>query len=137
MIKRNHEPKDEFVLSDNTQSVFVEDVVQETEQIEADTESASTESSEAEEVIAEGETRTLYTTSSVFIRSGPSVNDSRIASLAVNDEVLAVGPAQDGWQKIMYDNIEAYVSTDFLSETPIGDASEEPQAESAPEAPTP
>lgn len=138
MIKRSNEPEEAFVIPDNKPPVVAEAVTEETEQVENATE-ITMEDSEAEETveIEEGETRTLYTTSSVFVRSGPSVDDSRIASLAVNDEVLAVGPAQDGWQKIQYGDIEAYVSIEYLAEHPLeeGETGQEPEA--APETPAP
>lgn len=76
--------------------------------------------------VQENATKTLYANASVNIRSGPSIRDTRVGSLAVNDEVVAVGEPQDGWQKIMYGDIEAYVSTDYLSESPVGDVVVQP-----------
>lgn len=141
VIKRNNEPKDEFVITNNPQPVVSEGVLQETESVEFETESAE---SAAEENIPEDdgtqeeasviETRTLYANSSVNVRSGPGITNSRVGSLAVNDEVIAIGEAENGWQKIQFRDTEAYVSIDYLSENPIETTPAQPEVTPQPEA---
>lgn len=65
------------------------------------------------EVLIEVET-TMYAQKSVNIRSMPSTDSEKLATLSINDEVLAVGEVIDGWQKIRYAETDAYVSAEYL-----------------------
>lgn len=119
VIKRGNEPKDDYVIPDNTQSVIFDDVSDDTES-EAVTEATeSTEISETEEEPDVEETRTLYVQGSVNVRSGPGVTHPLVGNLAINAEVTAIGAEVDGWQKIIYRETEAYVSAEYLGETPV------------------
>ena len=140
VMKRSTEPEDEYIPPDNIQSVIDEDEVEHTESTEVVEATETTESSEvteSEEVI---ETRPLYVKGRVNVRKGPGVNHELIASLTQNTEVTAIGEAVDGWQKILYRDEEAYVSSAYLMESPIEPAPEptpeptpEPQPETTPE----
>lgn len=136
VMKRSTEPEDEYIPPDNIQSVIDEDVVEPTEStevVEATETTESCEVTESEEVI---ETRPLYVKGRVNVRKGPGVNHELIASLTQNTEVTAIGEAVDGWQKILYRDEEAYVSSAYLMESPIETTPEvtpEPQPEATPE----
>ena len=58
----------------------------------------------------------MYVTGNgVNIRKGPGTNYEVIAQLNKNDEVIIDGEAVDGWQKIIYNEAEAYISAKYLS----------------------
>lgn len=73
---------------------------------------ATTEETQVEEAVEE-ET-TMYAQTTVNIRSEASTDSEKIATLNTNDEVIALGEAVDGWQKIRYNDEIAYVSAEYL-----------------------
>lgn len=93
-------PQTEMESSDNLNTEFV------TNDTEKETEI------ETEEVV-EVET-TLYAIEGVNVRSMPSTDGEKLGTLSVNDEVIALGEAVDGWQKIRYKDSIAYVSAEYL-----------------------
>ncbi len=84
------------VQSDNEES-------EESEENEAD--------KEDEEVVAE---TTMYAQTGVNVRKGPGTSYDIVGKLSKNEEVTALGDAVDGWQKILYNGEEAYVSAEYL-----------------------
>lgn len=66
------------------------------------------------------ETKTMYATAAVNVRKGPSTDESRVGGLKVNDEVVVIGEVdENGWQKILFEDAEAYVLLEYLSENPV------------------
>lgn len=61
----------------------------------------------------------LYAKTNVNVRSLPSTNGEKLGTLSTNQEVIALGEAVDGWQKIRYDDGVAYVSANYLSRTKV------------------
>lgn len=82
---------------------------------------------------------TVYATSGVNIRKGPSTDYEKVGSLNKNDAVTRIGIGSNGWSKIKYNGTVAYVSGNYLTttkpvvETPKVD--ETKPAQPAPEAP--
>ena len=80
----------------------------------AEVEDVVEETTEVEDVVEE---RTMYANASINVRRGPSTDESRVGGLKENDEVIAIGePDENGWQKILFEDEEAYVLAEYLSE---------------------
>ncbi len=62
------------------------------------------------------EEKTMYATSPVNVRKGPSTSFERIGGLGRGQEVTATGQADTGWYEIEYDENIAYVSGKYLQE---------------------
>ena len=74
----------------------------------------TTETTDAEE------TKTMYATANINVRKGPSADETRVGGLSENDEVVVIGEADgNGWQKILFEDEEAYVLLEYLSEEPV------------------
>lgn len=67
---------------------------------------------DTEEVI-EIET-TMYAQKGVNVRSLPSTDGEKLGTLGVNEEIIALGDAVDGWQKVRYKEGIAYISAEYL-----------------------
>lgn len=78
------------------------------------------------EVIDETET-TMYAQTNVNVRSLPSTGGEKLGTLSTNQEVIALGDAIDGWQKIRYKEGTAYVSAQYLGKEKVEQATYEPQ----------
>ncbi|MGN1156594.1 MAG: N-acetylmuramoyl-L-alanine amidase, partial [Agathobacter sp.] len=57
----------------------------------------------------------MYATTKVNVRSLPNTSGKVIGVLQVNDSITALGEAVDGWQKVIYNEKEAYVSAKYLT----------------------
>ena len=102
------------------ETVEEESTVEETAVAEKPTEEESTEETKEKAPIVVTrleEPKTLYATSAVNIRRGPSTDYERAGSLAMADDVLALGQADTGWYFFMKDGEPVYVSDKYLSET--------------------
>ena len=75
-------------------------------------ENTNTEPEDSQE-IPERE-HTLYAKSSVNVRSIPSTDGKKLGTLSLNQAVTALGDAVDGWQKVRYKDVIAYVSAKYL-----------------------
>lgn len=62
---------------------------------------------------------TLYAQSNVNIRSLPSTSGEKLGTLSTNQEVIGLGDAVDGWQKIRYNDGIAYVSEKYLGKSQV------------------
>lgn len=56
----------------------------------------------------------LYAKTNVNVRKLPSASSEKLGVLSTNEEVIALGEAVDGWQKIRYKEQIAYVSAQYL-----------------------
>lgn len=70
------------------------------------------ETENAEEVV-EVET-TMYAQKTVNVRSLPSTDGEKLGTLSINEEIVALGEAVDGWQKVRYKDQIAYISAEYL-----------------------
>ena len=61
----------------------------------------------------------LYATADVNIRSLPSTSGDKLGVLTKNQEVIGLGEAVDGWQKIRFNDGIAYVSASYLSASKV------------------
>lgn len=60
---------------------------------------------------------TVYAISSVNVRTGPGTNYEKIGGLKYRDSVKRIGIGDNGWSKVIYNDKEAYVHSDYLSTT--------------------
>lgn len=100
--EENKKPQTE-IQSEQNENKNTEDVVKPSES-EEETES---------ELGAEVETK-LYAKTNVNVRRQPSASSDKLGTLSTNDEVIALGDAVDGWQKIEYKESIGYVSAQYL-----------------------
>lgn len=68
--------------------------------------------------VVETET-TMYAQSNVNIRSMPSIDGEKLGTLSTNQEVVALGEAENGWQKIRYNDGVAYISAKYLGKEKV------------------
>ena len=100
--------------TENNQSEFVDTQNQEDTTdatVPTDTEDAPATEVETEETEIE---TTMYAQTKVNVRSMPSTDGEKLGSLNVNEEIIALGEAIDGWQKVRYNEEIAYVSAEYL-----------------------
>jgi len=69
----------------------------------------------------------LYAQTNVNVRSLPSTDGEKLGTLSTNQEVIGLGDAVDGWQKIRYNDGIAYVSTKYLGKLKVEIQNYEPQ----------
>ena len=89
--------------NDDTQDLDVQDTE----------EQDSTQQQEETEVVVEVET-TMYAQKGVNVRSIPSTDGEKLGTLSINEEIIALGDAVEGWQKVRYKDVVAYVSAEYL-----------------------
>lgn len=82
---------------------------------EANTEETTEEQTEAD---IEVETK-LFAQTNVNVRSLPSTDGEKLGTLNRNQEVVGLGDAVDGWQKIRYNDGIAYVSAQYLGKEKV------------------
>lgn len=70
---------------------------------------------------------TVYATSSVNVRKGPSTDYDKIGALSYGESVKRIGIGDNGWSKVIYKDQEAYISSNYLTtekpEAPVNDSS--------------
>lgn len=69
----------------------------------------------------------LYAQTNVNVRSLPSTDGEKLGTLSLNQEVIGLGEAVNGWQKIRYNDDVAYVSAKYLGKLKVEVQSYEPQ----------
>lgn len=57
----------------------------------------------------------VYATSPVNVRTGPGTEFDRIGQLNMSDSVKRIGVGSNGWSKVIYNNTEAYISSNYLT----------------------
>lgn len=62
------------------------------------------------------ETKVMYSVSSLNIRAAASADAEKLGTFAAGDSVTVIS-SENGWSKIDYNGTEAYVSSDYLSDT--------------------
>lgn len=66
---------------------------------------------------------TVYAKSTVNIRTGPSTDYDKVGQLKEGDAVTRVGIGDNGWSKVLYNEQELYIHSDYLSTTkPVSDS---------------
>lgn len=109
----NTQGKDEPQTESQSQN---EEDTSEEKQTEDESQSISSE----EDIKVEGETETkLYAQTNLNVRKSPSTDGEKLGTLSQNQEVIALGEAVDGWQKIRYENSTAYVSANYLGKLKV------------------
>lgn len=78
------------------------------------------------ELVTETEIK-LYAQTNVNVRSLPSANSEKLGTLSTNQEVIGLGEAVDGWQKIRYNDSVGYVSAQYLGNVKSEVQTYEPQ----------
>ena len=78
---------------------------------------SETEDAVSDEKTEEDTKRTVRATTTVFIRSTPDkdTNDNKLGKANEGDEYTAIG-AENGWTKVLYNDSEAYIKSDYLTE---------------------
>lgn len=77
------------------------------------------ESEEIGYTITQMEEISMYATSAVNVREGPSTDFERVGSLKAGQEVKVTGEASTGWYEIAYGEAVGYVSDRYLQAEPI------------------
>lgn len=86
-----------------------------------------TQNSEDESMLDNETEIKLYAQTNVNVRSLPSTDGEKLGTLSTNQEVIALGDAVDGWQKIRYNDEIAYVSAKYLGKLKVEVQTYEPQ----------
>ena len=60
---------------------------------------------------------TVYATSSVNVRTGPSTDYEKVGQLKEGESVTRIGVGDNGWSKVIYKEKECYISSNYLSTT--------------------
>ena len=111
----------------NTEDIENSEDTERTEETESTEEIESTENTSQNQTEVENETEIkLYAQTNVNIRSLPSTEGEKLGTLRKNEEVIALGEAVDGWQKIRYNNGIAYVSAQYLGKDKVETPSAQP-----------
>lgn len=77
------------------------------------------ESEEIGYTITQMEETSMYATSAVNVREGPSTDFERVGALKAGQEVKVTGEASTGWYEIAYGEAVGYVSDRYLQAEPI------------------
>lgn len=118
--------------NDDTQDLDIQDTE----------EQDSTQQQEETEVVVEVET-TMYAQKGVNVRSIPSTDGEKLGTLSINEEIIALGDAVEGWQKVRYKDVVAYVSAEYLGtekveiQTPVAGTTMQPNEITANDVPLP
>lgn len=70
---------------------------------------------ERQEVVFDDVNETVWTTTSVNIRKGPSKDDDKITTLSIATPITRIGIGDNGWSKIIYKDIECYINSKYIS----------------------
>jgi uncharacterized protein YkwD len=70
-----------------------------------------------------------YTTCSLNVRDYPGTSGNKIGSLPINTNVSVKGECNNGWVKIEYNNVDAFVKSSYLSDNKTIISIPEPQPE--------
>lgn len=68
---------------------------------------------------------TVYANTTVNVRSGAGVDYEKLGTLNPGDSVFRIGIGSNGWSKVMYNDIEAFMFSDYLT-------TKKPEAPAAP-----
>lgn len=129
------EPETESSVQDESVEPEESETDMEMTATEAETEETSVKEV-TEAITAFEQVKTMYTTSAVNVRRGPSTDYEVISHLAKGQAVEITGQAETGWYQLMVDGAYAYASNKYLSETvvetpvqaEVQTAAQEPQA---------
>ena len=65
------------------------------------------------------EQKTMYSTTSLNVRKGPTTDYESVGTLEVNEAVKVTGVCDNGWSRIEYGESVGYTSTKYLSDTKV------------------
>ena len=60
----------------------------------------------------------MYSSTSLNLRKGPGTEFEVLGSMSLNDEVLVIAEADNGWVKVIFNNNEYYCSRSYLMKEP-------------------
>ena len=60
----------------------------------------------------------MYSSTSLNLRKGPGTEFEVLGSISLNDEVLVIAEADNGWVKVLFNNNEYYCSKSYLMNEP-------------------
>lgn len=117
------EPKSEEQKTE-TEAVIKEEteteITTETATAEVETEEETVEEKEKiEYTVTQVEEASMYATTAVNVRQGPSTDFERVGSLTQGQEVKVTGEASTGWYEIAYGEEKGYVSDQYLQNEPV------------------
>ena len=110
LVEETSPPSDDSVVVDEKPIVDKKD-----EESTANSETSTTQQPVAPAVNFEAVEQTVWAVSDVNIRVGPGTNYDRIESLTAGESVLRIGIGDNGWSKVVYDNVEAFIHSNYLS----------------------
>ena len=90
----NNAVYDVYTTADNTSSVF-----------------------DSDSVVFKDTNETVYAITSVNVRSGPGTGYAKLGMCYRGDSVTRIGIGNNGWSKISYNGSEAYICSDYLSDS--------------------
>lgn len=111
-MSQNSESEDESETQDDSEKQELSD--KKDESVSKD----ESKNEDDSEIANETET-TMYAQSNVNIRSIPSTDGEKLGTLSINQEVVALGEAENDWQKIRYNDGVAYVSAKYLGKEKV------------------
>ena len=116
-IKRSGEPEKEYDFTEGSDSSEIENWYTEdtegTEDTQVDNPVEDPDEDEPSQDVQE--TKTLYATAAVNVRSGPGRNYDMVGRLTKGATVTAVGDVKDEWQEVIFEGQKAYVKAEYLS----------------------
>ena len=82
-----------------------------------------------EEEIFTDANETVYATTDVNVRKGPSTSDATLGRLEKGKSVIRTGVGNSGWSRVTYNNATAYINSDYLTTTAPENAEKEEKTE--------
>ena len=112
--------KDTTIKEETTIETIIETTVEATEEITTTKEEATTQEETTTAVVITDIEKTMYSTTSLNVRSGPSADYDKIGSLKKGQQVKVTGKAeQTGWYRIEYSGKTGFVSGKYLQDEPL------------------
>ena len=122
IVEESEEETDEEIKEEPEEETN-EEIEEETEEeIEEETEAEIEEETPkeiADYTVEDIEAKTMYASTSLNVRTGPSTEYSKAGSLSVKEAVTVTGVADTGWYRLDYNGVEAYVSNKYLQDTQV------------------
>ena len=86
---------------------------------------ASTEVSKKQDDGFTSVDETVYATTDVNVRTGPSTDYDKVGRIPQGQAVHRIGVSNDGWSKVIYEGETCYISSKYLSATKPSETSKE------------
>jgi len=96
-----------------------QEIREETSEEQDEKEGQVVETKEVGYTINQMEEISMYASSAVNVRKGPSTDFEKVGALKAGQEVKVTGEASTGWYEIVYNDAAGYVSNKYLQTEPI------------------